>query len=201
MARVFSYPDAQRYRIGANYNQLPVNAPVNQVNNYSQDGAARHFFNGPEVPVYAPNSFGGPVASETAAAMGSWENDGALVRSAATLRSEDSDFGQAGTLYRDVFTEEAKARFVENLVGQGSGITVPEIRERFFIYWGSVDADLGATLRARLNFNSLGQLQVWFLLKIRPRTYPSLNHSKLQLKLVTLPRSLPLRSLPPLVCT
>ena len=38
-ARIFSYADAHRYRVGTNHAQLPVNAPKNQVNNYSQDGA------------------------------------------------------------------------------------------------------------------------------------------------------------------
>ncbi|RYV52513.1 catalase [Pengzhenrongella frigida] len=149
MARVFSYPDAQRYRVGTNYADIPVNAPhAAPVHTYSQDGAARHTFKPSSAPVYAPNSFGGPVASAAAAGEGSWENDGALVRSAATLHSQDSDFGQAGTLYRDVFDDAAKARFVATLTGQGSSITIPEIRERFFGYWTSVDADLGAKLRA-----------------------------------------------------
>lgn len=148
MARVFSYPDAQRYRVGTNYNQIPVNAPhAAPVHNYSQDGAQRHGFNAPTVPVYAPNSVGGPAADAAAAGAGSWESDGELVRTAATLHSEDDDFGQAGTLYREVFDDAAKARFVDTLTGQGSSITVEDIRERFFQYWTNVDAELGATLR------------------------------------------------------
>ena len=149
MARVFSYPDAQRYRVGTNYNQLPVNAPhAAPVHTYTQDGAARHGFNPPTTPVYAPNSFGGPVADGERSGVGSWENDGELVRAAATLHAQDDDFGQAGTLYRDVFDDAAKARFLETLTGQGLSISVPEIRERFFWYWTSVDAGLGAQLRA-----------------------------------------------------
>jgi len=148
MARVFSYPDAQRYRVGTNYNQLPVNAPhAASVHNYSQDGAQRHHYNVPSAPVYAPNSFGGPVADAERAGEGSWEADGELVRSAATLHTEDDDFGQAGSLYRDVFDAAAKARFLATLTGQGEAITVDAIRERFFQYWTNVDAQLGAALR------------------------------------------------------
>jgi catalase len=148
MARVFSYPDAQRYRVGTNYNQIPVNAPhAASVANYSQDGAQRHGFNAPSTPVYAPNSFGGPVASAEAAAEGGWESDGELVRAAYTLRSDDSDFGQAGTLYREVYSAEAKLRLQATLAGQAASITIDEIRERFFQYWTNVDADLGAVLR------------------------------------------------------
>ncbi|MFF2496411.1 catalase [Agromyces sp. NPDC058064] len=149
MARVFSYPDAQRYRVGTNYNQLPVNAPhAAPVANYSQDGAQRHHYNAPSVPVYAPNSFGGPTADAAAAGEGSWEGDGELVRTAYTLRADDSDFGQAGTLYRDVYSAEAKQRLQATLLGQAQAITIDEIRERFFQYWTNVDAELGAVLRA-----------------------------------------------------
>ncbi|MGX5697091.1 catalase [Agromyces soli] len=148
MARVFSYPDAQRYRVGTNYAQLPVNAPhAAPVAGYSQDGAQRHHYNAPEVPVYAPNSFGGPTASVEAAGEGSWEGDGELVRTAYTLRADDSDFGQAGTLYRDVYSTEAKHRLQATLLGQAQAITVDEIRERFFQYWTNVDTGLGAVLR------------------------------------------------------
>jgi catalase len=149
MARIFSYPDAQRYRVGANYNEIPVNAPhAAPVHSYSQDGAGRQSFKPASAPVYAPNSFGGPVADADRAAEGRWETDGGLVRGAASLHSEDSDFGQPGTLYREVFDDAAKARFLVTLIGQGNSLTVPEIKEHFFQYWTSVDADLGAKLRA-----------------------------------------------------
>ncbi|QTX05823.1 catalase [Agromyces archimandritae] len=149
MARVFSYPDAQRYRVGTNYNQIPVNAPhAAEVHNYSQDGAQRHGFNDPSVPVYAPNSFGGPTASAEAAGAGSWESDGELTRTAATLHAEDDDFGQPGTLYREVYSAETKERFHATLLGQAQAITIDDIRERFFQYWTNVDAGLGELLRA-----------------------------------------------------
>ncbi|TFV96477.1 catalase [Leifsonia flava] len=150
MARVFSYPDAQRYRVGTNYNEIPVNAPKSPVHNYSQDGAARHGFKPASAPVYAPNSFSGPVADPAIAGAGSWESDGELIRAAATLHTEDSDFGQAGTLYREVFDDAAKARFLETITGAVGGTTVPEIRERAIQYWTNVDAALGAALRANL---------------------------------------------------
>ena len=148
MARVFSYPDAHRYRVGTNYAELPVNAPhAASLHNYSQDGSTRHGFKPASAPVYAPNSVGGPAADPAVAGAGSWESDGELVRSAATLHAEDDDFGQAGTLYREVFDAEAKARLLATLTGQAHAITVDDIRERFFQYWTQVDADLGLQLR------------------------------------------------------
>ncbi|NUS65541.1 MAG: catalase [Saccharothrix sp.] len=149
MARVFSYPDAQRYRVGTNYQSVPVNQPhAAPVHNYSQDGSQRHHFNEVGTPNYAPNSFGGPVADPARGHDGSWAQDGELVRTAATLHSEDGDFVQPGTLYREVYDDGAKARLLETLTGQGQSITIDEIRERFFQYWTNVDAELGAKLRA-----------------------------------------------------
>ncbi|OAN42755.1 catalase [Microbacterium sp. H83] len=153
MARVFAYSDAQRYRIGANYNQLPVNQPhAAETRNYMHEGQMQYRFNPAEHRVYTPNSFGpagGPAADPAAGVEASWESDGELMRAAATLHLDDDDFGQAGTLYRTVFDDEQRARFLDTLTGQGQGITIDAIRERFFQYWTNVDAALGEALRAR----------------------------------------------------
>ena len=77
------------------------------------------------------------------------KTDGELVRAAATLRSDDDDFGQAGILYREVFSDEVRAQFQATLLGQANGITIDDIRERFFQYWTNVDGDLGAILRQK----------------------------------------------------
>jgi catalase len=149
-ARIFSYADAHRYRVGTNHAQIPVNQPKNQVNNYSQDGAGRYLFNAPTTPVYAPNSVGGPAAVEPASPAGGWENDGELTLSAHTLHSEDSDFGQAGTLYREVYDDAAKARLLDTITGAVGGVKSADIKERAIQYWTNVDAELGAKLRANL---------------------------------------------------
>ena len=149
-ARIFSYADAHRYRVGTNHAQLPVNLPKNQVNNYSQDGQGRYHFNAPSVPVYAPNSVGGPAAVEPAVAGGGWENDGELTLAAHSLHAEDGDFGQAGTLYREVFNEGEKARLLETVTGAVSGVKNAAIKERAIQYWTNVDAEFGAKLRANL---------------------------------------------------
>ncbi|MFG2037525.1 catalase [Dactylosporangium sp. NPDC048998] len=150
MARVFSYPDAQRYRVGTNYAEIPVNAPIAPVRSYSQDGLGRHGFKPATAPVYAPNSFDGPVGDPAAAGNGNWESDGELLRSAATLRAADDDFGQAGTLYRKVFSSEARERMIATLIGQALQIRNEGIRKRFIQYWTNVDADLGASIAAKL---------------------------------------------------
>ena len=64
-ARIFSYADAHRHRLGTHYEALPVNAPRCPVHHYHKDGAMRFFQNdtgNPDV-YYEPNSFGGPGRS------------------------------------------------------------------------------------------------------------------------------------------
>ena len=107
LGRVFAYSDTHRYRIGANYQQLPVNRHrVEGANTYAQDGAMAYEHRGDD-PVYAPNSFGRGYADEVGEVTEGWEADGAMVRQAYT-RAEDDDFGQAGTLVREVWNDEIR---------------------------------------------------------------------------------------------
>lgn len=150
LARIFSYADAHRYRIGTNYNQLPVNAPHSDVHSYGKEGAMRFRYTGGDVPVYAPNSLGGPAADPAIAGEGGWHNDGELVHAAYTLHAEDDDFGQAGTLIRDVFSDDEKARLVDTLVGQYESLTRDEVKARFLWYWGEIDEATAAKIRERI---------------------------------------------------
>lgn len=62
-ARIFSYADAHRYRLGTHYEALPINAPRCPVHHYHKDGAMRFTPNMPNPDAYyEPNSFNGPVA-------------------------------------------------------------------------------------------------------------------------------------------
>jgi catalase len=162
LARIFSYADAHRYRVGTNYQQLPVNAPKNEVHSYSKDGAMRFDFEQQEVPVYAPNSEGGAHANPQAAGAttGGWENDGELVRAAASLHAEDDDFGQAGTMVREVLSDAERERLTQNIIGHVSKVTRPELFERIFQYWTNVDADLGAAVRAGVRLSAPGSNEI-----------------------------------------
>ena len=66
-ARLFSYTDAHRYRLGVNYERLPINAPhgSKMVNPYQRDGAMRFDDNGGPGPNYEPNGLGGPTEDKS----------------------------------------------------------------------------------------------------------------------------------------
>jgi catalase len=146
LARGFSYADAHRARLGVNYKQIPVNSPKVPVHAYSKDGAMR-VINATD-PVYAPNSKGGPRADSEHYQPASWYADGEIMRSAYVPHAEDDDFGQAGTMVREVFDDAARERLVTNVVGHLlNGVTEP-VLERAFEYWSNVDKDLGSKIEA-----------------------------------------------------
>ena len=148
LGRIFSYADAHRHRIGANYRELPVNQPRHApVHSYSKDGAMR--YHPVSDPVYAPNSKGGPRADTARVGEpAGWATDGEMVRAAATLHAEDDDFGQPGTMVREVLDDAARNRLVGNIVGHLlDGVTEP-VLERAFDYWRRVDHDLGDRVEA-----------------------------------------------------
>lgn len=58
-ARMFAYPDAQLYRLGPNFAQIPVNRCPFEVNTYHRDGLMNVGTNGNGAPNYHPNSYNG----------------------------------------------------------------------------------------------------------------------------------------------
>lgn len=145
LARVFSYADAHRARLGVNYKQIPVNKPKCPVHSYSKDGAMR--IENISDPVYAPNSKGGPSAdSAKNPEVATWETHGDFVREAYTLRKDDNDFVQANTLIRKVMDDDARDRLVNNIVGHlKDGVTEPVLK-RAFEYWKNIDKEIGARI-------------------------------------------------------
>ena len=143
MGRIFSYHDTHLHRIGANYEQLPVNAPKVEVNSYNKDGHMTYRHAGAQ-PVYAPNSYGGPMADPAGAADIGWSVEGAEIgRYANAHHAEDDDFSQPGTMYREVMSDSDRDHLVDNIVGHASDDVTAPMQERVVAYWGSVDPELG----------------------------------------------------------
>lgn len=142
LGRGFSYSDAHRARLGANYRQIPVNRPTSPVHTYSKDGLMR--VENRTDPVYAPNSYGGPVPDPSRTDDGgSWPADTEMLRTAITLHRDDDDFGQAGTLVREVMDDAARDRLVDNIVDHLVDGVSEAVLGRAFQYWRNVDGTLG----------------------------------------------------------
>ncbi len=142
LGRIFAYADAHRHRLGVNYKQIPVNRPKAPVHSYSKDGAMR--VQNVSDPVYAPNSKGGPKADgERYPEAAIWEASGEFIRAAYTRRKDDDDYGQAGTLVREVMDDEQRKRLVSNIVGHlKAGVSEP-VLQRAFDYWRNIDKETG----------------------------------------------------------
>jgi len=147
LARVYSYADAHRARIGVNYDQIPVNKPKCPVHSYSKDGAMR--VENATDPVYAPNSKGGPEADpQRYPYKEKWSASGEFMHAAYSKHPEDDDWGQAGTLVREVMDEAARDRLVSNVIGHlKAGVTEP-VLQRAFEYWRNIDQETGDRIAA-----------------------------------------------------
>ena len=137
-ARLFAYQDAHRYRIGANHNQLPVNAPRCPVHHYQRDGAMN--------AVKTDNQDGGvnfyPNDREhTPAPDASYEVPPLPLLEEAWVKpfsQDDEDYySQAGNLFR-VLPEEEKSRLAVT-VAAGLCQAEESVQERMLQYLGKAD--------------------------------------------------------------
>ena len=145
-ARLVSYPDAHRYRIGTNYESLPVNAPKCPVFSYNRDGFMRFDGNGGSTPNYEPNSFGGPKQSPA-------YKDRALALSGEPADRYDhhignDDYAQAGDLFR-IMSEQQKDLLANNIAG-GLGQTPERIQKLALEQFYKADKDYGARVERAL---------------------------------------------------
>lgn len=124
--RLFSYADAQRYRLGTNYHQIPVNAAKCPVNMYHRDGLGRVDGNHGATIGYAPNT------------KGEWLNQPEFKEPPLDITGpayqydfyeDDSDFyTQPGKLFR-LMTPEKQQLLFENTARAMNGVS-KEIQER-----------------------------------------------------------------------
>ena len=138
-ARIFSYADAHRYRLGANYESLPINRPKCEVNNYQRDGAMRFDGNAGSAVNYEPNSFGGPKA-DTAFAEPPLKISGDADRY-DQKRGVDADYVQPGNLFRLMPADEQK-RLIENITGSLKKVS-KELQKKMVAHFSKADKDYG----------------------------------------------------------
>jgi catalase len=149
-SRLMSYADAQRYRLGTNYQQLPVNQPKCPVMHYQRDGAMALGNNGGSGPNYEPNSVEGtpqecPAYAEPALPLGNVAAD------RFSHREGNDDYSQAGALYR-LMKPEQQARLVQNIVGSLSQAK-PEVQMRQLCHFFRADADYGRKIAEALGIS------------------------------------------------
>ncbi|MBR1202859.1 MULTISPECIES: catalase [unclassified Bradyrhizobium] len=152
-ARLFSYGDAQRYRLGVNHHQIPVNAPKCPFHSYHRDGAMRTDGNLGGTLTYWPNSHGewtdqpqlNEPPLEISGAAGHWDH-----------RVDDDHWQQPGDLFRKMNAAQKKALFdnTARQVGQAS----KHIQERHVANCGKADPAYGKGVADALAKFAAGKL-------------------------------------------
>lgn len=143
--RILSYPDAQRYRLGANYEQIPVNRCPYFTNNYQRDGQMRIDGNGGRMPNYFPNSFDNITVDESYKEPAQALDSNVAAWYDRNAEGENDHYTQPGNLYR-LMEPEQQQHLVNNIVGAMSGIDGPkklEIINRQLCHWFRADPRLG----------------------------------------------------------
>lgn len=145
-ARIFSYADAHRYRLGTHYEALPVNAPRCPVHHYHKDGAMRFMSNSPTPDAYyEPNSFGGPKQSSDVA-----EPPLRISGNADRFNHRDGndDYSQPRALFR-LFDAGQRERLFGNVAASMGGVPM-SIIERQLAHFDKIDPAYGAGVRKAL---------------------------------------------------
>ena len=136
-ARVFSYADAHRHRMGIHYEALPVNLPLVPVATYNRDGMGNFLppMANPDA-YYEPNSFDGPLEDPSVA-----EPPLRISGDAARYNHRDGndDYSQVTALF-NLFDKDQKGRLFQNIAEAMGGIP-EEIAERQLGHFGKVHPD------------------------------------------------------------
>ncbi|MDR3538955.1 MAG: catalase [Acetobacteraceae bacterium] len=141
--RLFSYADTQRYRIGANYQELPVNRPLVAVANNNQDGAMSFVPQVGEVN-YEPSNArdAGAVALQPQFALGQYPVSGVTQQTA--VRKTD-DFSQAGDEWRS-YDKKNQADLIKDLASDLNQVHDHDVKLRQVSYFYKADPDYGTQL-------------------------------------------------------
>ena len=149
-ARIFSYADAHRYRLGTHYEALPVNAPRCPVHHYHKDGAMRFFRNDTGNPdaYYEPNSVNGPAEAPD------YREPPLRISGDADRfdhRAGNDDYTQPGNLFR-LMTPAERNRLMDNIAEAMQGVPV-EIVRRQVGHFFRCDPDYGIGVATRMGLS------------------------------------------------
>ena len=147
-ARLFSYADTHRHRLGANYAMIPVNCPMAvRRTNYSRDGPMNVDNQGP-APNYFPNSFNGP--RETV------EADISVFNASGDVQRYDSadedNFSQVDLFWTKTLKPDERKRLADNIAGHLRNAQ-PFIQDRAVKNFSQVNPEFGRLIREGLNKN------------------------------------------------
>ncbi|MGI6169954.1 MAG: catalase [Christensenellales bacterium] len=148
--RLFSYGDAQRYRLGVNHNLIPVNQAKCEVSQYHRDGAMRVDGNYGRTPAYTPNS-DGYWSAQPDVAEPPLDLEGAMYRYDPKDDPTDDNFRAGGNLYR-LMTEDKRKLLIEN-TADDIAPTTKNIKYRHAVHCFLADPEYGERISKALELD------------------------------------------------
>lgn len=149
--RILSYPDAQRYRLGVNYEEIPVNKCPYAAANYQRDGLMKTTENGGTDVNYAPNSFDEIVADE------SYKEPVSRLESKEMYwfdrNDRDDHYNQPRDLFQNVMSDSDRKNLISNCADSMkgiSGVNQKMIVDRALCHFFRVDENLGKAIAKEL---------------------------------------------------
>ncbi|MCL2760811.1 MAG: catalase [Desulfuromonadales bacterium] len=143
--RLFSYGDAQRYRLGVNHTSIPVNAPKSRVHSYHRDGKMRVDGNYGSIKGYHPNSFG-EWAEQASYREPPLAMEGTIDHHDQYIN--DDCFYQPGDLYR-LMTEDKRELLIKNSAANIAPVT-DNIKYRHAAHCYLADNEYGSRIAKAL---------------------------------------------------
>lgn len=144
-ARIFSYADAHRYRVGTHYEMLPINKPIVDVNTYHMDGSMNFSEPKGSDAYYEPNSFGGAIEDKSYVEPPFGVNgDGYRY----DHRDGNDDFSQPRALFM-LMSDSQKAQLFSNIADAMDGVP-DEIRNRQIALFEQVHIEYANGVRKAL---------------------------------------------------
>lgn len=157
-SRLFAYPDAQRYRLGVNNSQIPVNAPINPGANFQRDGFMTVNGNQGNRPNYPstlrPIQYNS-VKAATVLTDEQQQLEAAEINNFLTTFDPALDTEQPRNLWMRVFNKAAKDRFINNVAGALGAVSDEEIVKRQLRIFRMVHEDIADRLAAKLGISDL----------------------------------------------
>ena len=153
--RLFSYPDAHRYRLGVNSHLLEVNRCPFAVNNYQRDGFMADSSSYKDRPNYYPNSFDN-VNPDAAYKNFEYELDSNHVANFNRNENDDDHYTQPGLLYTKAMNADDRNALINNIIASMSGISGPHrdlIINRQLCHFFRANIELGMRVAQGLQIN------------------------------------------------
>lgn len=150
--RIFSYPDAHRYRLGTHYESLPINQPKCPVHHYHKDGEMNTYgglHSGNPDAYYEPNSVNGPSENP------SFKEPPLRIHGNADRynhRIGNDDYTQAGNLFRLMSSDEQQ-RLMDNIAGAMQGVPTEIIKRQVGLFY-RCDPNYGIGVATRMGLSA-----------------------------------------------